>query len=54
MARKPAIRELLGGHATAGIVVEQAGYATAIFMIGWAIGGVIFGILGDRWDAPRR
>jgi MFS family permease len=30
------------------MVSEQAGYATMIFMIGWAIGGVLFGILGDR------
>ena len=27
---------------------EYAGYATMIFMIGWAIGGLFFGVLGDR------
>ncbi|HWB82871.1 MAG TPA: MFS transporter [Bryobacteraceae bacterium] len=48
LARKPAIRELLGGRATDASIAEQAGYATMIFMIGWAIGGVLFGILGDR------
>ncbi|HYW47122.1 MAG TPA: MFS transporter [Bryobacteraceae bacterium] len=48
LARKPAITELLGGHASNAVVSEQAGYATAIFMIGWAMGGVLFGILGDR------
>lgn len=48
LARKPALRELLGGGATDASVSEQAGYATMIFMIGWALGGVIFGILGDR------
>jgi MFS family permease len=48
LARKPAIRELLGGHAPANVVDQQAAYATAIFMIGWAIGGVFFGVLGDR------
>jgi len=48
LARKPAIAELLGGHASDATVSEQAGYATMIFMIGWAIGGVLFGILGDR------
>ena len=46
IARVPAIRELLG-TSTAN-VSEQAGYATMIFMIGWATGGVVFGILGDR------
>jgi MFS family permease len=52
IARLPAIRDLLGARpgdaAMARIVNLQAGYATSIFMIGWAIGGVIFGILGDR------
>src|SRR4051812_3682026 len=48
LARKPAIRDLLGGNAPAPVVDEQAAYATAIFMIGWAIGGVFFGVLGDR------
>jgi MFS family permease len=48
LARKPAIRDLLGGRASDATVSEQAGYATMIFMIGWALGGVVFGILGDR------
>jgi len=48
LARKPAIRELLGPGASPGSVDERAAWATAIFMIGWAIGGVLFGILGDR------
>jgi len=52
LARRPAIIELLGTHAgnaaTAGTVAEYAGYSTMIFMIGWATGGVLFGILGDR------
>jgi MFS family permease len=47
LALKPAIRELLGG-VTGPVVDQQAAYATAIFMIGWAIGGVFFGVLGDR------
>src|SRR4029079_9174823 len=47
LARKPAIRELLGG-ASGPEVDKHAAYATAIFMIGWAIGGVFFGVLGDR------
>ena len=48
LARVAAIRELMGGHAAPGAVADQAGYATSIFMIGWALGGVIFGVLGDR------
>jgi MFS family permease len=48
LARKPAIRELLGGHATPAVVDQQAAWATSIFLVGWALGGILFGILGDR------
>lgn len=48
LARKPAITELI--HAEPGdlSIDKYAGYATSIFIIGWAIGGLVFGILGDR------
>ncbi len=32
LARVPAIRELMGGHAAPGAVADQAGYATSIFI----------------------
>ena len=48
LARKPAITELLGGNATNAAVDAQSSYSTCIFMIGWALGGVLFGVLGDR------
>jgi len=52
LARRPAVSELLAGRAgapaSAGDIAEYAGYTTMIFMIGWALGGVFFGILGDR------
>jgi MFS family permease len=48
LARKPAIRELLGGGATPAIVDQQAAWATSVFLVGWALGGILFGILGDR------
>jgi MFS family permease len=52
LGRQPAITELLGARpgdpAAARVVAEYAGYATSAFMVGWAIGGVFFGILGDR------
>ncbi len=52
LARRPAITDLLGARpgdpAMAGTIAEYAGYSTMIFMIGWATGGVLFGILGDR------
>src|SRR5262250_709008 len=48
LARKPAIKELLGPGASNATVDQQAAWATSIFMIGWAIGGILFGVLGDR------
>jgi len=52
LARMPAVTELLhvtaGDAASAGQVKEYAGYTTTIFMIGWAMGGIVFGILGDK------
>src|SRR5262249_10277822 len=53
----PAMRELLApapGVAPAQKVVDAYGaYATAIFLMGWASGGVAFGILGDRIGRAR-
>jgi MFS family permease len=53
LARRPAMRDLLGPGATDSSITAQAGYATSIFMIGWALGGVVFGVLGDRIGRVR-
>jgi MFS family permease len=46
LARVPAMKELLAGSGRD--VNEYGGYATSIFLVGWASGGIVFGILGDR------
>ena len=48
LARRPAIAELLGPGTASATISEQAGFSTMIFMIGWALGGLVFGVLGDR------
>ena len=52
LARVPAMRELLapaaGVSASQGDVDFYGGIATAIFLLGWASGGLGFGIMGDR------
>ena len=57
LARKPAITELLrtgdGKPPLPKDVAEYGGYATMIFMVGWAIGGLFFGVLGDRIGRAR-
>ena len=47
IARVPAMRDLLGTQDMR-VVTEYGGYATSIFLMGWAAGGLIFGVLGDR------
>lgn len=52
LARVPAMNELLapapGELPLKGEVDRYAGITTAIFLIGWATGGLFFGMLGDR------
>ncbi len=48
VARNSAVTELLGKEAKPADVSLYAGYATSVFLIGWAIGGLAFGIMGDR------
>ena len=52
LARTPALRELLPGIPDAQLI-SYAGYATMTFIFGWATGGLIFGLLGDRIGRTR-
>ncbi|MBI4582529.1 MAG: MFS transporter [Planctomycetes bacterium] len=57
LARVPAMKELLapspGTPAATKLVDEYSGYVTSIFLIGWATGGLVFGVLGDRFGRAR-
>lgn len=64
LARRPSMLELLPKTAGLGVesmspdqfsalVGEYSGYATAIFLLGWATGGLTFGVLGDRFGRAR-
>ena len=57
LARQPALEALLSQdgkvNVEAGQVSKYAGYATTIFMLGWATGGIIFGPLGDRFGRAK-
>jgi predicted MFS family arabinose efflux permease len=46
LAREPAIRELAGPGAAE--LRTLAGYATTSMILGWATGGLIFGMMSDR------
>ncbi|MCI0358618.1 MAG: MFS transporter [Planctomycetaceae bacterium] len=53
LARNPAVTELLGPSASKTQIDEYGAYATSIFILGWATGGLLFGILGDRIGRAR-
>ena len=57
LARVPAMRDLLpplpGGGVDQAAVARYSGYATSIFLMGWATGGLTFGVLGDRIGRAR-
>lgn len=48
LARDPALAALMQKPANSKEVSEMAPWATAVFLIGWGIGGIGFGVLGDR------
>jgi MFS family permease len=50
LARDGAVEDLLGDKSRA---TELAAYTTSFFLTGWAIGGLIFGSLGDRFGRAR-
>lgn len=57
LARVPAMRDLLprlaDGSVDPNAVAKYGGYATSIFLLGWATGGLTFGVLGDRIGRAR-
>ncbi len=49
LARKPAMADLLHSQD----VMFLSSIVTMIMMFGWATGGIVFGILGDRWGRAK-
>lgn len=48
LVRNPALGDLMHLDATDARVVAMGGYATSMMLIGWAVGGIFFGIMGDK------
>ena len=53
LTRPQAMRELLPPGTSADTLKQYAVYATFFFLIGWATGGLFFGVLGDRIGRAR-
>lgn len=50
LARDAAMEDLLGDKARATVL---GSYTMSVFLVGWAIGGLVFGSLGDRYGRAR-
>src|SRR5229473_1646166 len=48
LARKQAVTNLIDAQPGDLSVDTYATWATSIFLVGWAIGGIFFGVMGDR------
>ena len=44
----PFVAELMGLTPDSGEVREKAGFIQGAFLVGWALGGGLFGLVGDR------
>ena len=53
LSREPALRELLGAAASDDAVRRWGGTATFLLMVGWATGGIVFGLLSDRYGRVK-
>lgn len=54
LARESALREVLGSNEAAQAAIKQyLGYATTSMIVGWATGGIIFGMMSDKWGRVR-
>jgi MFS family permease len=54
VAKESALKELLGSDAAAQAALSQyLNYAVAAMMIGWGTGGIIFGVLSDKWGRVK-
>ncbi|MCX8038298.1 MAG: MFS transporter [Candidatus Sumerlaeia bacterium] len=52
LSRKPALTDLMPGATP--LAISQAGdYVTAAMMVGWAVGGLFFGFVGDKWGRVK-
>jgi MFS family permease len=53
LARQTAVTDLTGGDPSKPEVTTFATWSTSIFLVGWAAGGLVFGMFGDRIGRVR-
>lgn len=53
LARESALKELLSPEIAATEIKKYIGYATTSMIIGWATGGIFFGMMSDKWGRVK-
>ena len=53
LVQRPAITELLGSGTTGAQIGFYSSVVFSVMLIGWALGGLFFGIMGDRWGRAK-
>ncbi|MCW1916452.1 MFS transporter [Luteolibacter sp. GHJ8] len=53
LARNPALKSLMPEGTPPGDIQAMGKEVTALFLVGWGIGGMIFGALGDRYGRSK-
>ncbi|MGL4595273.1 MAG: MFS transporter [Thermoguttaceae bacterium] len=53
IVRTPALAHLMNLDTTHEQVAAMGGYATSLMLIGWATGGILFGIMGDKYGRAK-
>lgn len=53
LVKDSAMRDLLGPAASGESVKEYAAYAVSLTLVGWSLGGLIFGVITDKWGRTR-
>jgi MFS family permease len=53
LSREPAMKELLGGAASDHKIYVWGTLATTLMMVGWATGGILFGMMSDHYGRVK-
>jgi MFS family permease len=53
LVKDRAMAELLGPGASAGAIGVWGGWALGITLVGWSAGGLLFGMVADRWGRSK-
>jgi MFS family permease len=52
-AKGPMLDELLGPGVDASFQASVDGKLLTVFLVGWALGGLVFGVLADKWGRTK-